>query len=110
MAVQGWLPDSSQRLRRRTQPDTNTPLSPLHAEHPWKSAAVTHSSEPAALTGHTGSVLLPFCFSFARFPPNAGQFYFLRGTVLPQESVTLVFTGAGGGEGKSSTVPLGAAR
>lgn len=67
-------------------------------------------SEPTALTGHVGSVLLPVCFYFARFPPTAGQFCFLGSRThtgsaeLPWESVILVFTCPGGD--KSSTDPL----
>lgn len=54
----------------------------LHAVYPWKSAAIT-PPHPAAPRGRTGSVLFPFCFYVARFPPNSGQFCFLRGTCCP---------------------------
>lgn len=60
----------------------------LHAVYPWKSAAIT-PPDPAALTGHMGSVLFPFCFYVARFPPNSGQFCFLRGTCCPDKVLHL---------------------
>lgn len=79
----------------------------LHAVYPWKSAAIT-PPHPAALTGHTGSVLFPFLFLCCKISTKFRAVLFpYRGTCCPDKSVTLVFTCAGRGEGKSSTVPLG---
>lgn len=85
MGVQGWLPDSRQCLGRCMQTDTKTPPCSVC---PWKSAAIT-PPHPAAPRGHTGSVLFPFCFYVARFPPNSGQFCFLRGTCCPDKVLHL---------------------
>lgn len=60
----------------------------LHAVYPWKSAAST-PPDPAAPAGRTGSVLFPFCFYVARFPPNPGQFCFLRGACCPDQVLPL---------------------